>query len=130
MLKWNDTYATGNQGVDDQHKKLFEMVNNFEAAVRNKTAEASINETLQFLGSYVKTHFNFEEGCMDQAKCPAAADNKKAHAEFLGVYTQFANRFKTEGYSDALANELLKTAQGWLVKHICGIDIRLKHCAH
>lgn len=130
MLKWNDTYSTGNAEVDEQHKKLFEMVNNFETAVRNKTAEATAGETLKFLGSYVQKHFNFEEGCMEKAKCPVAADNKKAHAEFLGAYTQFSKRFASEGYSDALANELLKVAQSWLIKHICGVDIHLKHCVN
>lgn len=130
MLKWNDTFLTKQPEVDAQHQKLFDIINGFEAAVRNKTAEATIGETLKFLGNYVKTHFTFEEGCMDRMKCPAAAENKAAHAEFLKVYQTFSQRFQTEGYSEALANELLKTAQGWLVKHICGVDVKLKNCAH
>jgi len=65
---------------------------------------------------------------MDRANCPVAGDNKKAHGEFLAAYQQFSQRFVSEGYSDVLASELLKVAQNWLIKHICGIDIRLKHC--
>ena len=128
MLQWKETYATKHKIVDDQHKKLFDIVNGFEAAVRNKIAEASIQQTLQALGDYVKTHFADEERIMEFVRCSSCAENKKAHAGFLAVYTKSQHRFQSEGYSDALANELLKVAQEWIIQHICGIDISLRYC--
>ena len=128
MLQWKEIYATKHKIVDDQHKRLFEIVNTLETAVRNKTAEALIQQTLQDLGDYVKTHFVDEERIMELVRCPTCAGNKKAHGEFLLVYQKFQQKFNSEGYSDALADELLKVAQEWLVKHICGIDISLRYC--
>jgi hemerythrin len=127
MLKWQEQFETKEANVDAQHRKLFDMVNALEQAVNNKTAEATIDETLSFLGKYVIGHFNYEEGCMARVKCPSSAENKKAHQEFLNVYQAFVQRYKNEGYSDALSKELLKVTQEWLIKHICGCDIRLKY---
>lgn len=128
MLHWNNMYETGVQGVDNQHKKLFDMINAFDESIREKKAESTIHETLSFLGNYVKTHFTFEEKCMEEMKCPVAEKNLQAHEAFLQTYTQFADRFRAEGYSDALATELHKTAETWLVKHICGVDVHMKFC--
>ncbi len=126
MLDWIEKYATGSGKVDDQHKKLFNMVNDFEELVRNKTAKDRFCEALRFLGDYVTIHFKTEEAIMDEFACPAADDNKKAHAEFRQVFEGFLNRAETEGYSDKLAKDLLRTLQKWLIQHICGVDIRLR----
>lgn len=129
MLQWKDSYSTGVQKIDDQHQKLFKMVNEFEELVRTKKAADRFEDALKFLGNYVTVHFSCEEGCMTQMKCPAAAQNKKAHAEFLEVFQSFVKKFKAKGYSDSLANELLHTVQQWLIQHICGVDSRLNACA-
>ncbi len=128
MLEWNDRYATGDALVDDQHKKIFQIVNKFEEQVKAGTAEENIENTLKFLGTYVQTHFSYEEGCMNKHKCPVAEQNKQAHAQFLQDYATFQARFSSEGYTDILARTLLKITQEWLLKHICGIDVHLKHC--
>jgi hemerythrin len=128
MLQWKESYESGVKEVDEQHQKLFKMVNDFEELVLAKKAEQRFEDALKFLGNYVTVHFSCEESCMAQMKCSAAAQNKKAHAEFLNVFQSFVGRFKSEGYSDALANELLRTVQKWLIQHICGVDVRLKQC--
>lgn len=127
MLIWKELYSAGNQSVDEQHKKLFEMINNFETTIRNKTAAISMPQTMQFLNVYIKLHFEFEEKCMEEVQCSAAEKNKKEHEEFLATYQIMAQRLNIEGYSDALANELLNVAQAWLVEHICGVDVQMKY---
>ncbi len=129
MLEWNDKYATGVEKIDEQHRRLFKMINDFEVLVRNNTAKDRFVGALKFLGNYTTAHFAYEEGCMQRMECSVACANKKAHAKFLEAFQGFVARFNSEGYSDALANELLETAQAWLVQHICGIDTRMKHCA-
>ena len=128
MLQWNAMYESGVQEVDEQHKKLFEMVNAFDKSIRDQTAEKTINETLDFLGNYVQTHFKHEEKCMAEMRCPVAEKNVHAHNAFLQTYTEFVQRFKSEGFSDVLAKELHKTAEALLVKHICCIAVHLKFC--
>jgi len=128
MLEWNDRYATGFDTIDGQHQELFKMVNSLEAGIKSGEAGHAFADTLKFLGDYVQKHFAHEEDCMHRVKCPNAQQNKDAHGEFLAVYGKFVDRFKAEGFSDALAKELCSTAQKWLVKHICSVDNRLKFC--
>ena len=104
------------------------MVNSLESSIKSGQAGDNFADVLTFLGSYVQKHFAHEEDCMHRVSCPSAQQNKGAHKEFLDVYGKFADRFKAEGYSDALARELNQTAQAWLVKHICSVDNRLKFC--
>ncbi|KAA3609318.1 MAG: hypothetical protein DWQ05_22765 [Calditrichaeota bacterium] len=128
MLQWHSMYETGVQDIDIQHKRLFEMINGFDKSISDKSAEGMIDEFLTFLGEYIKTHFAFEEQCMAELICPVAEKNANAHQKFLVTYMNYYNRFKDEGYSEQLARELHKTAEAWLVKHICGIDVHLKFC--
>ena len=127
MLEWKDHLSTTIDDVDEQHKKLFKMINDFEQQVRDDRARSGYKDVLEFLGDYVKVHFAAEEKIMEEKQCPTAQESKEAHSKFLNVYSDFVNRFQTEGYSEPLAKELLKTTQDWLVKHICGIDVRLRY---
>jgi hemerythrin-like metal-binding protein len=126
-LAWDDAYSSGVQDVDDQHKKLFEMMNGFGEDIKNGRAGESFDETMKFLGDYVRFHFGFEEDCMNQHHCPAHQKNKEAHAGFMELFKKFAQRAKTED-KETLALEIHEAAANWLVKHVCGIDVQLKHC--
>ena len=128
MLEWNDWYATGVEKIDRQHKRLFKIINDLEEAVLGETAEATFEEALKFLGNYVASHFSCEESCMHKMRCPVAETNKDAHTKFLQVYESFVNRFQSDGYSNAIAKELLNMTQDWLIEHICGVDIRMQSC--
>jgi len=126
-LAWSDTYATGVPEVDDQHKKLFDMINGLGEDIKNGRADRSFDETMKFLGEYVKFHFGFEEECMKKLNCPEEQKNKEAHAGFLNLFRDFGQRSKKED-KNALALEIHEAASAWLVKHICGVDVNLKHC--
>ena len=126
-LTWNDTYASGVTDVDVQHKKLFDMINSFGNDIKNGRAAESFDETMKFLDDYVRFHFGFEEDCMNKLHCPAHEKNKEAHAGFMKLFENFSKRAKTED-KEALSVEIHEAATGWLVKHVCGIDVQLKHC--
>ena len=127
MLEWKNYFSTKIDEVDEQHKRLFEMINDFEQKVRDDRARSGYKDVLEFLGDYVKVHFVAEEKIMEENQCPTAQKNKEAHSQFLNTYSDFVNRFETEGYSESLAEELLDMMKDWLVKHICGVDVHLKY---
>ena len=126
-LAWDDAYSSGVKDVDDQHKKLFEMMNAFGEDIKNGRAAESFDETMKFLGDYVRFHFGFEEDCMNRFNCPAHQKNKEAHAGFMELFKKFAQRAGTED-KETLSLEIHEAAANWLVKHVCGIDVQLKHC--
>ncbi len=127
-LEWANIYATGVEEIDAQHRKLFKMINELGDAIKAGQGPEAAPQALKFLGDYVKTHFGYEEECMHKLKCPVAGKNKEAHESFLKLFTKYNDRFRAEGYKEDVVVELHTIAVDWLVKHICGVDVNMKHC--
>ncbi|MGD0813301.1 MAG: hemerythrin family protein [Verrucomicrobiota bacterium] len=130
MLTWSEQFATGSPLVDTQHRMLITKINDLEKLLAGPPpAKATYDDLLAFLGSYVATHFKFEEGCMERAKCPVHEKNKQAHGAFLGVFSKFKERYTKEGPQPELLKSLQSAAAAWIKEHILSIDIQLKACA-
>ena len=65
---------------------------------------------------------------MDRYKCPVAADNKKAHAEFLKTFSQFYEEWQTGNMTPKLVNETYLSLKSWLVNHVARVDTQLRSC--
>ena len=129
MLTWNEQFATGSALVDTQHRMLIEKINLLEQLLNGPPpSKAVCDDLLNFLGSYVVTHFKFEEQCMEKAKCPAHEINKQAHAALLGVFGKFKERYLAEGPKPELLRSLHTAAADWIKNHILSIDIKLRNC--
>src|SRR5271165_6537178 len=108
MLRWSEEFATGSPLVDVQHKMLIEKTNELEKVLNGPPPnKAFYDDLLDFLGTYVATHFKFEEQCMSQHKCPVHEENQQAHAAFLSVFAKFKERYQIQGPKP----ELLKSLQ-------------------
>lgn len=125
-MKWSDQYATGIGHIDDQHRMIFKMSEDFRAALGEGVGERAYGEMLQSLALYVRTHFGFEERCMEQYRCPVAEGNKRAHARFVEVLAEFQRRYSASGFNRGDAHDLVNTVDQWLTDHICRIDVRLR----
>lgn len=125
-MKWSESYATGISRIDDQHKMLFVMAEDFRAALDESRGERVYAGLLQSLELYVVTHFAYEEGCMARYVCPVAADNKAAHLRFMTILQEFNARHAARGFDPVDARDLVDTLEGWLANHICRIDVKLR----
>lgn len=129
MVKWDDAYSTGIAVIDDQHKRLFQYVNDLEGAVQEQdVSNALLLRIFDFFEEYAKIHFGNEETCMHRYKCPIAQTNKAAHQRFIETYNYYKELLRKEGASYQLFHAFLTWAQEWLVQHICKIDTQLKPC--
>lgn len=128
-LAWEEKYCTGVEAIDDQHKKLFEQVNRLGKMLDDGVESGpEVDRFLDFLGTYVTSHFSFEEICMRNNKCPVLAENKAAHKGFLEFFGKFSAKYEKDGSSRAILEKLHKSSSKWLVDHICKIDVELRHC--
>ena len=127
-MKWSDDYATGIERIDEQHKTIFRMAEDFGAALATGGGERTYEVLLDFLDRYCGVHFRFEERCMEEYRCPVAQKNREAHARFTKVLGGFRQRYAANGYLVADAYEFVETVEHWLSNHICGVDVHLKQC--
>jgi hemerythrin len=129
-MKWKDDYATGVQRIDEDHKMIFKMAEDFRAALDVGRGDAVYSVLLESLSLYCRGHFGFEERCMEKFRCPVAEKNKEAHGRFLENFSEFQKRYAASGYDYTDARRLVDTVDQWLDDHICHIDIHLKRCVN
>ncbi len=63
---------------------------------------------------------------MEEYRCPAAHENKEAHAMLLATLGNYRQRYETSGYLATDAQKLVHTIDRWLDEHILGVDVQLR----
>jgi hemerythrin len=130
MINWHEGLTTGVPDLDHQHQEIFIHFNEFYAAM-SRGPSAKREETgkvLDYLQFYAQWHFQREEEIMEKYHCPAAEENKRAHAEFVKEFGEFYTRWQTGGMDLGLANETFVKMMEWILNHIQGVDTQLYKC--
>jgi hemerythrin len=125
-MEWSEQFATGIQRIDTQHKRLFEMTADFQAALDEGAGARTYGTLLHTLTIYTHTHFGFEDQCMNAYRCPVARKNKAAHGKFMAVFSEFQRRYAAHGFDRADAGALIDFLDQWLTEHIGRIDVQIK----
>jgi len=124
-LDWNEYYSLGNEQVDNQHRELFNLVNNLIRSCDDGTDTAKLKETLLFLVNYAVLHFDDEEALQIKYNYPEYERHKKLHDEFKVVVIELVQRFNEIGSSVELSKDVKKIVIKWLVKHIMDEDKKI-----
>ena len=132
MIIWNEQFKTGSETIDQQHQMLIQNINHLgclltETNPSRETCAFLVN-LVEFLESYTRQHFRYEEGCMEQHRCPAHAANKQAHEEFLAFFKQFREDTRRKGIQPSAIRTLHQTISQWVEEHILRVDMQLKPC--
>jgi len=125
VYEWSRDLETGYKVIDDQHKALFAAVNDFSDAYRSGKGREEIEKTLYFLIDYSARHFHDEEELQKKYAFPHFDRHRQDHILFKKQALRLAGRFKAEGPSDALMNEIYEWAGNWLLHHIKSDDFVL-----
>ncbi len=64
VAHWQDDYLTGDARIDQEHKILFDMVNDLHAAMQNSASAARLQAMMQTMASHTTEHFQHEEALM------------------------------------------------------------------
>lgn len=127
-MVWDDKYSTGVARVDQQHQRLFELVNKVEEQIGKGADQQSMQHILTYILTYTRTHFTYEEFCFTKYRCPASERNIQAHDAFIQAVEGFRDEFKKNGPSQELLQRIYSTAEQWLMAHICKVDTKLRPC--
>jgi len=127
-MLWKDEYSTGVESIDEQHKTIFRITEDFREALQEGGGQRTYDIVLESLEVYCQGHFKFEEACMTEHRCPVAAENEDAHVKFRDVLEGFRTRYQAAGYDRPEAYRLMDTIDQWLAEHICRIDVHLRNC--
>jgi hemerythrin len=121
-MQWTPDLSVGIKEIDDQHKELINRLNALGEAMMKGMGKDEIGRLLDFLGSYVVTHFGTEERYMAAHNYPASASHKLQHAQLVSDFKKFRAEFDQAGAKLTLVLGLNAKLIAWLKEHICGTD--------
>lgn len=124
MFTFTNDCLIGVSEIDDEHKKLFELIASIDTAIKsndNPVANAMI--LINELKQYAVSHFAHEEAYMERINDPELARQKKEHAAFIEKVNSYSYADVTDESAKAIILELLEFLSKWLMGHILGSDI-------
>jgi hemerythrin-like metal-binding protein len=83
LTQWSAKMKTGHKEIDKQHMALFQMLDEFMAAILKNRGDKKVEKLFYFLGKYTKEHFYFEEEYYRRKNYPQLAEHIKDHEEFV-----------------------------------------------
>jgi hemerythrin len=120
LFVWNDTYKTGINTVDTQHKKLVDLINELHDAMTKGQGNQALGKIMNELVNYTVTHFSAEERMMKQAGYADFDAHKKIHDEFTAKVRQMQKDL--EGGRKMMSLQVSTFLKDWLSGHILGTD--------
>ncbi len=120
LITWSDNYSVKVSTIDNQHKKLVEIINNLHDAMKTGKGKEAIGKTLNELVSYTKYHFSAEEEMMKKHNYPGFIAHKREHDLLTQKVVDFENDFRAG--KSLLTLEVMNFLKKWLVDHILNTD--------
>lgn len=117
-MEWTESLSVGVDAIDSQHKELIKRVNHFYVALKSENGKAETLKVLDFLSSYVVTHFRDEEGLQVKYNYPKYSEHRKMHQDFIETVKDVKTEIQKGGVTTASSTMIAMTVTNWLVNHI------------
>lgn len=119
-FEWLDAYSIGDDRIDDQHRSLIRLMNEFYVNHLNGHPAQAQSCLSQLLALTLK-HFREEEEMMERMAYPGFHEHRMRHQELLGLVSRLVATYMQSqtGEDAAKLATFLKT---WLTRHILGDD--------
>lgn len=119
-VDWKDKYSVGIESIDQQHKKLINLINMLQTSVDYSTGEEFERECLAAVVDYTKTHFVYEEGLMSKYGYPDFVAHKAQHQKMIDKVDELLSAYAE--HPESTMQDALDFLKQWLIRHINGTD--------
>ena len=119
-MKWSEELSVKIVSIDNQHKKLIEIFNNFTDSINKNSSRERVLEAIKGLKDYTVYHFSAEEKLMITHKYPGYDLHKKEHDSFVKTVQDYEDRFNKGKL--LLTVEISNFINNWICKHIMNVD--------
>ena len=118
---WKSQYETGIAIIDEQHKRLFEALEQVQEAVAHGSSKDDIRGLVQGLMADTREHFRTEEAIMAHHGFPDLLAHIREHELLMEKLEDLNHRF--EENQDSMALMMTTFMGGWLRHHISEGDL-------
>lgn len=126
MYKFTDDCLIGIDEIDNEHRRLFQMINEaIDLSKENMDVSAISKNLLPGLKDYAATHFAHEEAYMESIHDPELPIQKKEHEDFTKTVNSFSLDTSSPEAAAKSLNDLLTYLVRWLYRHILSSDMMI-----
>jgi len=120
LVTWDQSYGVSVSRLDEQHQKLFSLINSLHEAMRQGKGQEVVQDTVRELAAYTATHFRAEEELLRKAGCPGLVAHEAEHQKYVAKVNQFAEDLKAGRNASSIS--VLGFLKDWLAEHILRTD--------
>jgi hemerythrin len=119
MVAWKPEYSVEVRKLDNQHRKILDVLNKMSTLQRGDERE-KMKEVFAELLSYIETHFSMEEELMKRHNFPGLEAQKKAHDAFIDKVCDALKDFLKN--RNLVAINVFNFVWDWFAGHIVRMD--------
>lgn len=125
FFPWNDAFKVNVPLIDEQHKKLVEILNNLCSGIFREITLIELEAAFKELLDYTVYHFESEEKIWRShfKSKKEFLKHKEAHKDFIEKLHTRKRNLESEPITEVLA-ELIKYLVNWLAFHILETDMK------
>jgi methyl-accepting chemotaxis protein/hemerythrin len=119
-FNWTDDLSVNIQSIDDQHKKLINMINDFYDSFKSGQSSEKLVELVEGLKEYTLYHFSAEEELLAKHGYPGYDAHEEQHISFVEKVDDVQRRIKSGKM--VVSVEVTNFLKDWLANHIKKTD--------
>ncbi|HXJ87775.1 MAG TPA: bacteriohemerythrin [Candidatus Binatia bacterium] len=120
LVTWDQSYSVKVSKCDDDHKKLFSLLNALHDAMKMGKGSQVVAQTVKDLADYAKYHFSREEMLLRQTNYPKLIPHQEQHQTFVNKVQEFQSDLKAGDLTQSIT--VLEFLKDWLASHIKQAD--------
>lgn len=126
IFPWNKNFEVGIDIIDEQHKKLVNILNRLAAHFANLSSSIVLNEIFEELADYADYHFSTEEKIWSKyfKDDEWFINHEHTHDSFIAEVVKIKNKQDDKTLNDVV-NDIVSFLSQWLAYHILDTDKRM-----
>jgi hemerythrin len=120
LVAWTKKYSVNVRELDEQHKRLFALINDLHDALKVGEGRKATSDILGRLIEYAALHFHTEERYLATCDYPEFSAHRRAHGYFVEKVFEYQRDFEAGRISVPI--DVMRFLMDWLLEHIEGTD--------
>ena len=123
LIELNESLLVGHEQIDQEHKHLLTIVNDFYESVKKGADKYAIYDMIDQMSNEFAAHFNRENEIMALARYPDKENHVDEHRQLMGDLGRFL-QMVDESTDDDLKN-VVQFIESWFALHVRRSDRKL-----
>jgi hemerythrin-like metal-binding protein len=121
LIEWTEELSVGIESIDEQHKKLVNMINALNDAMLTNSSHELLGKIFAGLAAYTQKHFAYEENMFAEYGYTDSEEHKRQHNELIAQVVELKEQF-IENPQGTMSGDLMLFLKRWLTNHIMRTD--------